>query len=153
MQARLVQTPLAIDATPFAAADVFFFDTFPVTTPPIHETSLSVPSPHALMDDICDDNEVTSITYGGGVLFTYRDVVTHFRAHHTMPDGCQLDASHSPFSYDTDDCPSLVSDYDDMFSTDDENDVLQMAIRTVVCPLPMPRNAICSSFTPAPLSH
>jgi hypothetical protein len=40
-----------------------------------------------------------------------------------------------------------------MFSTDDENDVLHMAIRTVVRPLPMLMNDCRSSFTPVPLSH
>jgi hypothetical protein len=87
MPTCLVHAPHAIDATSFAAADVFFFDTFLVTDPPIHKTLLSGPSPYALMDDICDDKEVTSITYADDVFVTYRDDVTNSRAHHTMPYG------------------------------------------------------------------
>jgi hypothetical protein len=54
---------------------VFFFYTFPSMASLINETLLSGPSPHALMNDICDDNEVTSFTYVDDVIFTYRDVV------------------------------------------------------------------------------
>jgi hypothetical protein len=153
MPACLVHAPPAIDATSFAAADVFFFDTFPVKASPLHETSLSVPSPHTLMDGICNDNDLASITYDDNVLFIYRDVVTHSRARHTLRDGCLLDVSHIPFSNDFDDCPSLVSDSGEMICTDNENDVLQMAIRTVVRPLPMFMTVSRSSFTIAPHSH
>jgi hypothetical protein len=126
MPSYLDHMPHVIEDTSFVAADVSFFDAF-------HETPLFVPSPLTLMDDICDDNEVTTIPYADDMLFTYRDAVTHSRAHHTMPVNCPLTAIHIPPSDDTDDCPSLVSDSDDMFCTDEEDDVIHMAIRMDSC--------------------
>jgi hypothetical protein len=71
------------------------------------------------------------------MLFTYRDVVTHSRAQHTLPNDCHLTNSHFPPSDGTDDCPSLVSDSDNIFFTDEEDDVIQIVVRTAVRPLPV----------------
>jgi hypothetical protein len=121
----LVRTPYAADDTSFSSTDGLFFDTFTVLAPPRHEAPLFVPSPLTLLDDICDDNEVTAITYADDDLSTYRDAVTHSRAHHTLSDDCHVTASHISLSNDTDDCPSLISDSDDIFCTDDEDDVIR----------------------------
>jgi hypothetical protein len=72
----LVYAPPAIDDTSFDSEGAFFIDTSPAMASPIHETSFPVPSPRAILGDICDDNAVTSITSDDEVLFTYRDVVT-----------------------------------------------------------------------------
>jgi hypothetical protein len=77
-------------------------------------------------DDICDDNAFTSVTYPADVLFTYRDVVVGSHVHH-KPSSQMLDLQHTEHALD--DCPSLVSDFDDRFSSDYEDDLLQVAIR------------------------
>jgi hypothetical protein len=121
---------------------LFFFNTFQAITSTIHETSFPLQSLRANSDDICDDNAFTSINYADDVLFTYLHVVARSRAHHTlssrMLNGCQPDAINMYISNDIDDLPSLVSDFDDPFSFDDDDDILQVAIRTIVCDLPTP---------------
>jgi hypothetical protein len=88
MPAYLDHIPRVAEDTSFVAADVSFFDTF-------HETPLFVASPLTPLDDICDNNEITTITYADDLLFTFCDVVTHSRAQYTLPDDCHLTGSLS----------------------------------------------------------
>jgi hypothetical protein len=125
---------------------MLFYDTFRASTPPFDRIWVSVDDSllPTHVDDICDDIEW--IPYDDDALLNYLDVFAGYPANISSLSPPRL--LHSIVD-DWDDCPSLVSDPHDLFSTDD---ILQVVYHDVSRTLPLKLELSPNSPTYEPLS-